>query len=46
VSPSLSTCRALLHEKELLKLKALFDMGLVDDVQLKEGIAEVLAEEG
>ena len=42
-TPSLPTCRALLHEKELLKLKALFDMGLLDDVQLKEGVAEVLA---
>ena len=42
-TPSLPTCRALLHEKELLKLKALFNMGLLDDVQLKEGVAEVLA---
>ena len=42
-TPSLLTCRALLHEKDLLKLKSLFDMGLLDNVQLKEGIAEVLA---
>ena len=42
-TPSLATCRALLHEPELLGLKTLHNMGVLDDLQFKEGVAEVLA---
>ena len=42
-TPSLATCRALLHEPELLRLKTLHNMGVLDDLQFKEGVAEVLA---
>jgi hypothetical protein len=41
--PSLPACRALLHEPKLLRLKTLHNMGVLDDLQFREGVAEVLA---
>ena len=42
-TPSLATCRALLHEPELLRLKTLHNMGVLNDLQFQENVAEVLA---
>ena len=42
-TPSLATCRALLHEPELLRLKTLHNMGVLNDLQFQDNVAEVLA---
>ena len=42
-APSLPTCRALLHEPELLRLKTLHNMGVLNDLQFQDNVAEVLA---